>query len=146
MNHIIVLLSEYLKPIQKTLNSSDEKLITEVCKSMYSVTFFGDLGSYEYLRGLETTGKQNPARVIQILSEYLLWLKGSPLLKVTPYGWLDNHPFSKFLKTHQELVSIAPYVITHYLEYQKWEIDSSEFPQDIAKYIPRKTLEEEEIE
>lgn len=74
----------------------------------------------------KTGGKySSPLNVATSLSYFYNYLKykyEQPILDVSPYGHLPNHPLNLFIKNNSSIVNILPEVITDYVEYNKWSI------------------------
>jgi hypothetical protein len=121
-------------------------LIKIALSNTFGDKIYGELGWYEFLRDVDCSGKHNQGKVIQLITDYLIWSYGAPKLMVTEHAFIRNHPFQEFLRENRELVLIVPEVITHYINSQKWVLSKDGVDEDIAKYIPSYFEQEVNIE
>lgn len=135
-----------MDPYLKLLKSPDKNLIVIALSRTYGDVIRGDLGDYEFLRDVECSGRHNQGKVIQLITDYIIWSYGSPKINVTEHAFIPNHPLQEFINSNRELVSIIPEVITHYIELQGWTLSREGVDESIAMYIPEIIRREVNIE
>lgn len=146
MHPIIQHLKSIMDPYLNLLNNSDKDLIKLALSRTYGDVVQGTLNEYEFLRDTECSGRHNQGKVIQLITDYIIWSYGSPKLTVTEHAFIYNHPLQEFIRLHRELINIVPEVITHYIEKQGWYLSRNGVDDSIAMYIPEVTRREVNIE
>lgn len=140
---------EYLEAILKDyltiLTESDKELIKHAAQLTYGYPIRGDVGNFDFLQGVEQSGTANMARTMQLVSEYIIYSHGAERISVTPWGFIENHPFQVFIRQFMPLIKLMPEVITHYIEVQGWTIDPLNMP-NLAEYIPHTIERADNIE
>lgn len=121
----------------KLLTTKDQNLIKLALSRTYGEKIRGELGEFEFLRDTECDGKNNQGRVIQLITDYIIWSHGAPKLTVTEYAFISSHPFQQFLTDFRDIIQIVPEVITHYVESQEWRLNTDGLDDDIKEYIPK---------
>lgn len=90
--------------------------------------------------GWSSPDKSVPLNVTTSLDyffKYLDYKYSQPILAVSPYGDLSNHPLNLFINKMYDIIKILPEVITDYVEYSGWRLIT--VPD---QYIPYINLEE----
>lgn len=95
----------------------------------------------------KTGGKYSaPLNVATSLSYFYNYLKfkyEQPILEVSPYGHLPNHPLNQFIRTNKPIINILPEVITDYVEYNKWSILTVD--EAYKDYIPVEDINRKDV-
>lgn len=145
MNPIIAYLNSLLENHSKILTNKDKDLIKIALERTYGEKIVGQLGEFEFLRDTECNGKANQGKVLQLITDYIIWSHGLPQMKVSVWGYIPNHPLMEFIRNNNFLVTLIPETITHLIESQKWTIDKYNLDQ-YSDYIPSKSERRVNIE
>ena len=146
MHPIVQHLKSILDPYQKLITQEDQNLIKTALSRTFGDVIYGDLGEYEFLRDVDCSGRVNQGKMIQLITDYIIWSYGSPRFLVTEHAFLPNHPFQEFVNNNRELISYVPEVITHYVTSQKWVLSKDGIDEEIVSYIPSYFKQEVDIE
>lgn len=120
----------------KILNEKDKDLLkVALSRTLGNGVIQGELGEFEFIRGVSQSGKYNSGKVIQLVTQYIIWSHGIPKQEVSMWGYIDSHPLMTFIKSNSMLVNIVPEVITHLIESQDWVISKYNL-EDYSDYIP----------
>ena len=128
------------------ITQEDQNLIKISLSRTFGDIIYGDLGEYEFLRDVDCSGKVNQGKMIQLITDYIIWSYSTPRLLVTEHAFLPNHPFQEFVNNNRELISYVPEVITHYVTSQKWVLSKDGIDEEIVSYIPSYFKQEVDIE
>lgn len=128
------------------LNNKDKELLKKALSKTYGEKIIGELGEYEFLRNVECNGTINQGKVIQLITDYIIWSHGTPILNVTEHAYLPSHPLQVFIRDNSYLVSILPDVIEHYVTSQGWVLSTDGLDKNISDYIPTYIEREVNIE
>lgn len=128
------------------LNNKDKELLKKALSKTYGEKIIGELGEYEFLRNVECNGTINQGKVIQLITDYIIWSHGTPILTVTEHAYLPSHPLQVFIRDNSYLVNILPDVIEHYVTSQGWVLSTDGLDKNISDYIPTYIEREVNIE
>lgn len=120
----------------KILNNQDKELLKTAISRTYGSTIIGELGEFEFLRNVECNGKVNQGKMIQLITDYILWSHATPVITVSQWAYLPDHPLQKFIDNNYELIKAVPEVITHYVNSQNWQLSKFGMPDNLKDYIP----------
>lgn len=120
----------------KVLNNQDKELLKTAISRTYGSTIIGELGEFEFLRNVECNGKVNQGKMIQLITDYILWSHATPVITVSEWAYLPDHPLQEFINKNYELIKEVPEVITHYINSQNWHLSKYGMPDDLKDYIP----------
>lgn len=120
----------------KVLNQQDKELLKTAISRTYGNTIIGELGDFEFLRNVKCDGKVNQGKMIQLITDYIIWSHATPVIKVSEWAYLPDHPLQKFINKNYELIKVVPEVITHYVNSQNWQLSKFGMSDDLKDYIP----------
>lgn len=135
-----------MNPYLYLMKKQEWDLLKSALSTSYGEKIIGQLGAYEELRDTECYGTINQGKAIQLITDYIIWSFGCPLLNVQKNAHIPNHPLMQFINEHRDVIQIVPEVITHYVKLQGWNLDTSKLPDEVKQYVPAYVEREVNIE